>query len=325
MTSLVTNFTSARPFEFCIVLLVIIASFSLLVGRTSTGIIMPETPALDVSMGPADFPLLADSPETVELNMWKMCLTADFWLLFFCHFAVIGSGVTTLNNLSEIVISFENLLEKTTIEQADLPYAKYTVTFVALFSVFNTSGRLVVGMLSDYYRHYLSRSSWLFIMAVMMAMSQLYFLFTNIPGMFVGIVLVGLAYGGTFALVPTLTSEFFGLKNFGANYGVVGIAPAIGSELLSVLIAGKLNDFFRKEHYITIISKGVSNKHCIGEICYRYTFIVTVIICALAILSSFLLSRRQRKKKMETINAEVSYVIKEGKEETDSTESTETQ
>ncbi len=53
-------------------------------------------------------------------------------------------------------------------------------------------------------------------------------------------------------MIPALTSEFFGVKHFGANYGMVGIAPALGSELLSTLLAGKLNDEYKQSRCIFI-------------------------------------------------------------------------
>lgn len=301
VTGLVTNFTSVQPLIFCIVLLAMIGLLLGLVFRTKTGILMP--PPSDVSVNSSDSPFTPLLPhEPVELPLWKVCITIDFWLLFFSFFAVIGSGIMMLNNLNEFVISLEDLEQATQINLSDLPYENYTVTFVILFSVFNTSGRLIVGMLSDRFMYMLSRSSWLIIVSGIMGLAQVYFLLTSIAGMFGGIFLMGIAYGGTFALVPTLTSELFGLKNFGANYGFIGLAPAVGSEVISVLIAGKLNDNYRVDHYITVVSSGTTATHCLGRVCYQYTLFVCLGLCALSIIASLILSIRQRKKREETLS-----------------------
>eukprot|EP00026_Physarum_polycephalum_P014551 Phypoly_transcript_15080.p1 GENE.Phypoly_transcript_15080~~Phypoly_transcript_15080.p1 ORF type:complete len:234 (+),score=23.57 Phypoly_transcript_15080:214-915(+) len=222
-------------------------------------------------------------------------MTVDFYLLFFCFFANIGAGITILNNINELVISLEDIPLGGFMEEKALPHGKDIITFVVLFSVFNTLGRLTVGMLSDRFLHRLSRTSWLIVISFVMALAQLYFLVTDITFMFGAIFLMGIAYGGTFSVTPTLTSELFGLKNFGANYGFVGLAPALGSELISVLLTGSLVDKYKSEYYITVNINGTEVRNCLGRICYRYTLLVTLGLCCLAIVSASILSYRQRR------------------------------
>jgi len=47
-------------------------------------------------------------------------------------------------------------------------------------------------------------------------------------------------YGSNLALFPSITKDFFGLKNFGVNYGLVFTAWGIGSIL--ALVAGVIYD-----------------------------------------------------------------------------------
>jgi OFA family oxalate/formate antiporter-like MFS transporter len=61
------------------------------------------------------------------------------------------------------------------------------------------------------------------------------FLFANyqsIPLLITGAAIAGLAYGSLFSLMPSITADFFGVKNLGVNYGLVftgwGIAAIIG-------------------------------------------------------------------------------------------------
>ena len=49
--------------------------------------------------------------------------------------------------------------------------------------------------------------------------------------------LVGANYGANLALFPAITKDFYGLKNFGVNYGLVFTAWGIGGFVLALLAA----------------------------------------------------------------------------------------
>jgi OFA family oxalate/formate antiporter-like MFS transporter len=53
--------------------------------------------------------------------------------------------------------------------------------------------------------------------------------------------LIGANYGANLALFPSVTKDFYGLKNFGANYGLIFTAWGLGGFMLSML-AGKVYD-----------------------------------------------------------------------------------
>jgi len=53
--------------------------------------------------------------------------------------------------------------------------------------------------------------------------------------------IVGAAYGSNLALFPSITKDFFGLKNFGMNYGLVFTAWGVGGFVLA-LLAAKVRD-----------------------------------------------------------------------------------
>jgi OFA family oxalate/formate antiporter-like MFS transporter len=52
-----------------------------------------------------------------------------------------------------------------------------------------------------------------------------------------GIVLVGLTFGGFLAIYPALTSDYYGTKNYGVNYGLVFLAYGAGA-VLGPIMAG---------------------------------------------------------------------------------------
>jgi len=58
---------------------------------------------------------------------------------------------------------------------------------------------------------------------------------------------IGMCYGSNLALFPSLTKDYFGLKNFGVNYGFVFMAWGIGS--LMTLVAGKICDIYHSFQY----------------------------------------------------------------------------
>ena len=98
---------------------------------------------------------------------------------------------------------------------------------VALMAVGNASGRVVAGMLSDK----IGRTNTLFIMLVFQAFVIFSLLFIT-PGQVILLVLaatfIGFNYGTNLSLFPSATKDYFGLKNFGVNYGLVFSAWGVG-------------------------------------------------------------------------------------------------
>jgi nitrate/nitrite transporter NarK len=106
---------------------------------------------------------------------------------------------------------------------------------VAIMAVGNAAGRIVAGILSDK----IGRSATL----VMMLMFQSVLMFACIPFMgsasasaFVLVMLatfIGFNYGTNLSLFPSFTKDFWGLKNFGMNYGLVFTAWGVGGFVMS--------------------------------------------------------------------------------------------
>lgn len=106
---------------------------------------------------------------------------------------------------------------------------------IVILSVFNALGRLTGGMLSDR----VGRANSLLIVFLVQAVNMLLFVYyRNIPALIAGSAIAGLAYGSVFAIFPAATADFFGIRNFGVNYGLVftgwGIAGVTGPVLGAV-------------------------------------------------------------------------------------------
>jgi MFS transporter, OFA family, oxalate/formate antiporter len=56
--------------------------------------------------------------------------------------------------------------------------------------------------------------------------------------------LIGANYGANLALFPSITKDYYGLKNFGVNYGLVFTAWGVGGFMLSFL-AGWMYDIHK--------------------------------------------------------------------------------
>ncbi len=98
---------------------------------------------------------------------------------------------------------------------------------VALMAIGNASGRVVAGILSDK----IGRTSTLFIMLSFQAVVIFSLLFIGPEQVFLLVLaasLIGFNYGTNLSLFPSATKDYFGMKNFGTNYGLVFSAWGVG-------------------------------------------------------------------------------------------------
>lgn len=109
---------------------------------------------------------------------------------------------------------------------------------VILIAVFNALGRLAGGYLSDV----LGRIPYLRMVFILLAANMLMFpQYRTIPLLSFGAAITGLCYGSVFAVFPAATADYFGIKNFGANYGLVFTAWGFGG-ILGPMTAASILD-----------------------------------------------------------------------------------
>ncbi len=239
------------------------------------------------------------APEMTLLGLLK---SFDFYLLFFVYLCGVGPSIAVVNNMFSIVMSksfsvvplggpFLNMM----FPEASLPNRQDVTTFVALFSSVNTLGRLGFGFLSDRLQTRVSRPFWLVISIGTLMGCNLGFMGTNLPGFYPLMIAMGLAYGGLFAVVPSVVADSYGEKNFGLFYGILVMAPAFGSLLFSTLTAGGLADKFAADNFIAVIGgDGDVTRQCIGPNCYLFSFVTFVCCQAVALVAALVLWRKQR-------------------------------
>ncbi len=186
-------------------------------------------PAGFVPAGTAPRTAAAASRKT-DFTPGEVLRTWQFYVLWFMLACGAGAGLMVISKLVKMVEVQTGL----------------TLGFllVAILALGNGSGRVLGGVLSDRFGRkpallaaYLSQAVAILLLAaarddnalgsglVMVAVSAL----------------IGANYGANLSLLPSVTKDYFGLKNFGANYGLVFTAWGLGGFTLS-LIAGAAFD-----------------------------------------------------------------------------------
>lgn len=152
---------------------------------------------------------------SVDFTWAQMIKTRSFTLLWVMYMLTAMAGLMLIGHLASIADT-----------QAQW---KAGFVLVIILSIFNASGRILGGYLSDK----MGRTSAMLLMFLIQAANMFAFSFyTTIPLLAVGSAVAGLAYGALFALFPAATADFFGIKNMGVNYGIIftgwGFAGVLG-------------------------------------------------------------------------------------------------
>lgn len=109
---------------------------------------------------------------------------------------------------------------------------------VILMAVFNASGRLFGGAISDR----IGKTTLLRVIFGLQAVNMLAMLFaSSIPALACCVAVAGLSYGATFSIFPAIVMEKYGMRNFGANYGFIMTAWGLGGVIGPMTAAAVLD------------------------------------------------------------------------------------
>ncbi|KAK7281835.1 hypothetical protein RIF29_10141 [Crotalaria pallida] len=217
--------------------------------------------------------VISELPHEEEMNLLQAMCTVEFWMLFVTMISGLGSGLATINNMSQIGQS----LGYSIIEINNL---------VSLWSMWNFLGRFGGGYVSDYIMH---RKGWprpLLMTATLGTMILGHVIIASgfRGNLFLGPVLVGICYGANWSLMPTITSEIFGVKHMGTIFNTVAAASPLGSYILSVKVVGYIYD---KE-------ANKEDNSCFGIHCFMSSFMILAGVAFLAFLVGLALYFRTR-------------------------------
>lgn len=121
-------------------------------------------------------------------------------------------------------------------------------TAMVIFAIGNAAGRIGWGRISDFIGHWINcdQSGRRLSIVIMMATQGLFvsifpFIADKPEPLYTIAFLIGFNFGGNFALFPTITTDTFGHKFFGQNYGYVFLAYGVGGTV-GPMLGGYLGD-----------------------------------------------------------------------------------
>lgn len=165
---------------------------------------------------------IKSAPKDFEVT--QVLRTPQFYLLWTMFCFGTFAGLLTIGQMVKIGI-----------EQANM---QSTFILIASYAFFNFFGRISWGVISDR----IGRKVSLFIVFSIQLLTYIAFPFLTSPlSMILGIIFIGFTFGGMLTLFPAITADFYGMKNFGLNYGIVFTAWGIGG-VLGPLLGGMVRD-----------------------------------------------------------------------------------
>jgi OFA family oxalate/formate antiporter-like MFS transporter len=173
---------------------------------------------------------------TVDYEWSEMLRTPQFMLLWIMYVFGAGAGLMIIGKLAKIVDL-----------QAGI---KAGFIFVAMLAIGNAAGRVIAGVLSDK----IGRTWTMFAVFVFQAVLMLVLRGLDSYGtLFVASMLIGFNYGANLSVFPSATKDYFGLKNFGVNYGFVFTAWGVGG-ILGPLLSGQIFDSYKNFSHAYLIA-----------------------------------------------------------------------
>ncbi len=154
----------------------------------------------------------------------EMLTTWQFYIIWFMYVCGAGAGLMVISKLAAIAD-----------KQVGITMG---FVLVAVLAIGNGGGRILAGILSDK----IGRKATMFICFVFQAFLILLLSIATgenalgtIAAMAIISALIGANYGANLSLFPSITKDFYGLKNFGMNYGLVFTAWGVGGFMLAKL------------------------------------------------------------------------------------------
>jgi len=168
----------------------------------------------------------AQSNSSQDFTWREMLRTPAFYSLYIQYACAATAGLMIIGHLAKIVA----VQSGNTITIGFL--------FVALLAIFNASGRVVAGIVSDY----IGRIITLVFVFIMQTTIMAFFpQFSTIAGFMIGSAMVGFNYGACLSLFPATTADYWGTKNLGMNYGILFTSWGVGG-VFGPMLAGAIAD-----------------------------------------------------------------------------------
>lgn len=180
----------------------------------------PKTDALDPEF------------ESIDVHSSEMLRTPQFRLLFSMFLLSAFAGLMVIYCIK--LFGIDALSAKSAAEASVI-----AGTAMAVYAILNGLGRILYGKVSDIFGRKKTLRLMMLFQAIMMA--AFFWLGHSALGLIIGAGIIGLNFGGNFALFPAATAVYFGKKNIGENYGWVFLAYGFAG-IIGPLFAGFVKD-----------------------------------------------------------------------------------
>lgn len=174
-----------------------------------------------------------------DYTVKEMLRTKEAYLLFVIFFTTCMSGLFLIGIVKDIGVKMAGL---------DIETASNAVALVAIF---NTSGRIILGALSDKVGRLRVVSFALLVTAA--AVTVLSFVHLTYGLFFASVAAIAFCFGGNITVFPAIVADFFGLKNQSKNYGIIYQGFGIGA-ISGSFIATSLGGFIPTFKLIAVLS-----------------------------------------------------------------------
>ncbi|MFH1230324.1 MAG: OFA family MFS transporter [Planctomycetota bacterium] len=161
--------------------------------------------------------------------------TYQFYILWLMYAFNAGAGLMVIGKLAKVVSV----------------QASYDAGFilVAILAIGNAGGRVLGGVLSDKMGRIRILQIFTLFQAILLFLTPSV---TTALSLIIFSICIGMNYGSNLSVFPSLTKDYFGLKNFGVNYGMIFTAWGVGSIL--ALLSGIIYDKYHSFQYAFYLS-----------------------------------------------------------------------
>lgn len=167
----------------------------------------PELPAGAVK-------IKTNQRKSPSIGTMAMAKQAQTWMLFWIYALFCSAGALVISNASDIM--------RVQSGGEDGPHGALVVQLVSIMvlvaSASNATGRTLGGIVSDK----IGRKPVYYIIHTIQAINMFMFHYYTTPTLIIiGVIITCMAYGTTMSTTPSVVADYWGLKAYGANYGVV--------------------------------------------------------------------------------------------------------
>jgi MFS family permease len=199
-----------------------------------------KTPAINyMAANPRNFhETAAPIKVSVDFTSSEMVRTKRFYFMFFVFLINVSIGLMVIGNIASIAYY-----------QAGVMDYRILAFLLAFMAIMNFFGRVGGGFVSDK----IGRTNTLFVVMIVQMFNMIAFRsYDNLALVMMGALVAGTCFGAVLSIFPAFTADQFGLKNHGANYGVVYLAYG-ASGVLAPFLADYIYDNFNTYSYAYVV------------------------------------------------------------------------